>query len=200
LSANLEIAWDHERNVGNSKEFEKGGTVTCQCHGVDWLLLVCHWVVSSPFRATGSLLTLYRLIFAIIGVQSFKSSFRRNCVWVDPLGIQANFTQEFQFCGGHLNAVTGKAEPFINVDGTPGAKHAKGYICPVNSFCIVGDNPYGNTVSFDNILHSLELVFVIMTSNTFTSLMYYTADSDYLAACLCKNAFSAFYLGAMTNE
>lgn len=91
-----------------------------------------------------------------------------------------------------MNAETGKAEPFINADGTPGAKHAKGYICPINSFCIVGDNPYGNTVSFDDILHSLELVFVIMTSNTFTSLMYYTADSDYLAACLCKSAFSAF--------
>lgn len=71
-------------------------------------------------------------------------------------------------------------------DGTPGAKHAKGYICPTNSFCVVGENPYGNTVSFDNILHSLELVFVVMTSNTFSSLMYYTADSDYLAACLCK--------------
>ncbi|KAF8440127.1 Ion transport protein-domain-containing protein [Terfezia claveryi] len=130
------------------------------------------------------LIGFFWLIFAIIGVQSFKSSLRRNCVWVDPHGVQANFTHEFQFCGGHLSAVTGKAEPFINADGTDGAKHAKGYICPINSFCIVGDNPYGNTVSFDDILHSLELVFVIMTSNTFTSLMYYTADSDYLAACL----------------
>jgi hypothetical protein len=39
-------------------------------------------------------------------------------------------------------------------------------------------------MSFDNILHSLELVFVIMSSNTFTDLLYYTTDSDYLATAL----------------
>lgn len=85
-----------------------------------------------------------------------------------------------------MNPITGVPEPYILPDGTPGAKHPKGYICPTNSYCVVGENPFGNTVSFDDILHSLELVFVIMTNNTFSQLMYYTADSDYLAAALCK--------------
>lgn len=132
------------------------------------------------------LIGFFWLIFAIIGVQSFKSSLRRNCVWVDPLGIQANYTQELQFCGGYLNASTGLPEPYLLKDGSRGAKHPKGYICPTNSFCVVDENPYGGTVSFDDILHSLELVFVIMSSNTFSQLMYYTADSDYLSAALCK--------------
>ncbi|KAI6779097.1 Calcium-channel protein-like protein [Emericellopsis cladophorae] len=44
--------------------------------------------------------------------------------------------------------------------------------------------PYDNTVNFDNILQSLELVFVIMSSNTFTGLMYDTMGSDYTAAAL----------------
>lgn len=39
-------------------------------------------------------------------------------------------------------------------------------------------------MSFDNILNSLELVFVIMSSNTFTDILYYTTDSDYLASAL----------------
>lgn len=45
-------------------------------------------------------------------------------------------------------------------------------------------NPDGDTVSFDNIFNSLELVFVIMSSNTFTDILYYTTDSDYLASAL----------------
>ncbi|TGZ76287.1 hypothetical protein EX30DRAFT_399378 [Ascodesmis nigricans] len=130
------------------------------------------------------LIGFFWLVFAVIGVQSFKGSFRRMCVWVDPAGIQANYTQDFQFCGGHLNAATGEAEPFVLTDGTPGTKAPKGYICPPNSFCVSDENPYGGTVSFDNIAQSLELVFVIMTSNTFSNLLYYTADSDYLVAAL----------------
>lgn len=133
------------------------------------------------------LIVFFWLIFAIIGVQSFKGSLRRTCVWVDPEGIQANYTQEFQFCGGHLNAVTGEAEPFVLADGKPGAKEPKGYICPQNSLCVSDENPYGGTVSFDNIAQSVELVFVVMTSNTFSNLLYYTADSDYLVAALCKS-------------
>lgn len=54
----------------------------------------------------------------------------------------------------------------------------------MGSKCIEEENPNGGTVSFDNIFNSLELVFVIMSSNTFTDLLYYTTDSDYLASAL----------------
>ena len=138
------------------------------------------------------LIGFFWLVFAVIGVQSFKGSLRRTCVWVDPAGIQANYTQEFQFCGGYMDPKTGQARPYLLPDGTPGAKQPKGYICPQNSFCVSGSNPYGGTVSFDDIIHSLELVFVVMTANTFSDLLYYTADSDYLVAALCECRHSQF--------
>ncbi|KAH0603703.1 uncharacterized protein H6S33_007362 [Morchella sextelata] len=130
------------------------------------------------------LIGFFWLIFAIIGVQSFKSSLRRTCVWVDPEGVQGNYTQDFQFCGGYIDASTGLELPYVYTDGTSGAKKAKGYICPVNSLCVADVNPYGGTVSFDNIIQSFELVFVVMSANTFSSLLYYMADSDYLTAAL----------------
>ncbi|GBF66718.1 calcium-channel protein [Trichophyton mentagrophytes] len=128
------------------------------------------------------------LLFAIIGVQSFKSSLRRTCVWVDPLGV-SNFTlnqapDTVQFCGGHLDNVTGLAKPWIHANGQNGTTSPKGHLCPQGSLCIEGSNPYAGTMSFDDVLHSLELVFVLMSSNTFSDLLYFTTDSDYLAASL----------------
>ncbi|KAI9882279.1 MAG: hypothetical protein M1823_005974 [Watsoniomyces obsoletus] len=130
------------------------------------------------------LIGFFWLLFAVVGVQSFKSSLRRTCVWVDPAGVQRNFTNSLQFCGGHLNNATGTPEPFLNAEGRPGARKHKGYLCPRNSLCVQKDNPYNGTVSFDNILQSLELVFVIMSSNTFSELLYFTTQSDYMAAAL----------------
>lgn len=93
--------------------------------------------------------------------------------------------QNIQFCGGYLNA--SGPQPWLKADLTPGAKNHKGYLCPMNSLCVEDNNPYNGTVSFDNVLQSLQMVFVIMSSNTFSDLMYYTMDSDFLAAALCKS-------------
>jgi voltage-dependent calcium channel len=135
------------------------------------------------------LIGFFWLLFAIVGVQSFKSSFRRNCVWVDPspdpiLGAQPNFTntQSFTLCGGYLEKTNGTPMPWVDLNGVPGAASHKGYLCPQNSFCVQSENPYNGTVSFDNILQSLELIFVIMSSNTFSDLLYYTTNTDYLVA------------------
>ena len=130
------------------------------------------------------LIGFFWLIFAIVGIQSFKSSFRRTCVWFDPTGQQQNFSVPFQFCGGQLNNVSGEAEPWVYQNGTPGAVKHKGYLCPQQSICMLQDNPWNNTVSFDNIVQSLELVFVIMSSNTFSDLLYYTTNSDYLVSAM----------------
>ncbi|KAA8567394.1 hypothetical protein EYC84_010413 [Monilinia fructicola] len=104
------------------------------------------------------LIGFFWLLFAIIGIQSFKGSLDRQCVWIDPDDIQNKDNTAFvnnQYCGG--------------------------------SYCVQlppSQLPYNGTVTFDNIGQSLELVFVIMTGNTFTDLMYYTTDSDYLAAAI----------------
>ncbi|CAG8426892.1 unnamed protein product [Penicillium salamii] len=134
------------------------------------------------------LIGFFWLLFAIIGIQSFKSSFRRTCEWIDPEG-ESNYSlsdawDTVQFCGGYLDGTTGKKRPWLDPYGVDAGFSPKGYICPQGSVCKEGSNPYNGTMSFDNIVHSLELVFVIMSSNTFTDLLYYTTDSDYLASAL----------------
>lgn len=151
------------------------------------------------------LIGFFWLLFAIIGVQSFKSSFRRTCVWYEHLDTLQddlrnhkainNYTlnmapQNIQFCGGYLN--DSGPQPWLRADLIhTGAKNHKGYLCPKNSLCVENSNPYNGTVSFDDVLHSLQMVFVIMSSNTFSDLMYYTMDSDFLAAALCKSMNSS---------
>ena len=146
------------------------------------------------------LIGFFWLLFAIIGIQGFKGSFDRQCVWLDPndrLNSSGTaYVDDFQFCGGQLNNDTGIAEPWVkslSQDSNPvanlvfGANSPKGYLCPRGSFCLQLPPellPYNGTLNFDNIAQSLELVFVVMTANTFTDLMYYTTDSDYLAAAL----------------
>ncbi|KAL2871987.1 calcium channel protein CCH1 [Aspergillus lucknowensis] len=134
------------------------------------------------------LIGFFWLLFAIVGIQSFKSSFRRTCVWIGTDYGQENFTSNdpsgtLQFCGGYLDE-SGQQQPWIQVDNTPSDAKPKGFICPMGSVCVEGDNPYNGTMSFDNILNSLELVFVIMSSNTFTNILYNTTDSDYLVTAL----------------
>ncbi|KAG9244812.1 BcCCH1, calcium channel protein [Calycina marina] len=140
------------------------------------------------------LIGFFWLLFAIIGVQSFKSSLDRQCVWVDPTDPTNNtgsaFINSGQYCGGHLNSSTGLAERWVYgplSDLTNGDTSAKGFLCPRGSLCVLlvpSQLPYNGTVSFDNIAQSLELVFVTMTANTFSDIMYYLTDSDYLAAAL----------------
>lgn len=131
-----------------------------------------------------------------MGVQSFKSSFRRHCVWYEDItNVRVTGTQlgtfaqnvapgNVQFCGGYLNATTGRPWPWLHADLTNGTSTHKGYLCPKQSICLEGANPYNGTVSFDNVLNSLQLVFVIMSSNTFSDLLYYTMDTDFLASAL----------------
>jgi hypothetical protein len=166
------------------------------------LLMLFQIILRSLKKATPLLVNVsfligfFWLLFAIIGVQSFKSSFDRQCVWVDPSDPQnltgSAYTNVLQFCGGHLNSDTGVPEPWVKGNLTEnilinGASSAKGFLCPQGSLCLqlaADQLPYNGTVSFDNIFQSLELVFVVMTANTFTDLMYNTMESDYMASAL----------------
>lgn len=130
------------------------------------LFLLCFWV-----------------LFSIIGVESFKTSLRRHCVWENPTNSSDIYINEFQFCGSYIDAITSEVRPYIN-EFNINSQTIKGFTCPVNSRCILGENPYNGRVSFDNIVQSMQSVFVIMSANTFTDLMYYTMDSDSMAASL----------------
>ncbi|CAI5758731.1 unnamed protein product [Candida verbasci] len=122
------------------------------------------------------------LFFGIIGVQSFKSSLTRHCVWTNPNNPDESWINDDSYCGSFIG-LQGQPMSYLDRQGNSTGV-IKGYRCPMYSQCISGDNPYGGTVSFDNILQSLELVFVVMSANTFTDIMYYTMDSDNMTACL----------------
>lgn len=155
------------------------------------------------------LLGFFWLLFAIIGIQSFKSSLSRQCVWLDPLdpkNFSASYTNDMEFCGGYLDNQTGKILPWVKF-GTVGSldnlsngtRDGKGFICPRGSICLEQHNPYNGTVNFDNIANSLELVFVIMSANTYSDLMYRTMASDYLQAALFFGAGIMIMLLWLTN-
>ncbi|KAI0009098.1 Ion transport protein-domain-containing protein [Xylariaceae sp. FL0662B] len=154
------------------------------------------------------LLGFFWLLFAIIGVQSFKSSLSRQCVWRDPSqpdNFSAAYTNDMTFCGGHLDENGNEVpwvqspfpESFLNLQN--GSLSAKGYICPRNSICLEQNSPYNSTVNFDNIINSLELVFVIMSANTWSDLMYYTTFSDFLPAALFFGAGIMIMMLWLTN-
>lgn len=131
----------------------------------------------------GSMFVYFWLLFGILGVQSFRGSLRRQCVWFDQNDSNDRYQYENQFCGGFLEPITKKVMPYLLNDGTYGPA-SKGFLCPQYSKCISNANPYNGRVSFDNIVNAMELVFVVMSANTFTDLMYYTMDSDEMAASI----------------
>lgn len=155
------------------------------------------------------LISFFWLLFAIIGIQSFKSSLSRQCVWLDPLdpgNLTASFTNSMQFCGGYLDNVTGATLPWVKFSAAgslenlvKGTTEGKGYLCPRGSICLQQENPYNGTVNFDNIVQSLELVFVLMSANTFSDLMYYTMNSDYPQAALFFGAAIMIMMLWLTN-
>ena len=137
------------------------------------------------------LIGFFWLLFAIIGVQSFKSSLRRTCVWnwdnanrrttvicseydrqFPVLWLLYFFRQRQHYALDHCRRRLGNCN----------TERLHMSLC----FFLRGgrESLQRHCVSFDNILQSVELVFVVMTSNTFTDLMYYLTNSDYLAAAL----------------
>ncbi len=99
-------------------------------------------ILRSLKRAGPLLITVaYFLIFAaglfsIIGVQSFRGSFRRVCVLSDP-DNSSNTISLGQQCGGYLNATSLGNLPYMELDGVTARGGAKGYICPLDQVCQV---------------------------------------------------------------
>lgn len=131
----------------------------------------------------GTMLVYFWILFGVLGVQSFRESLKRRCVWYNPDDPTDAYVNENQFCGGYLDPVTLKAQPYVFQDGSIGPM-SKGFLCPQYSKCVSGQNPYNGRISFDNIIYAMEMVFVVMSVNTFTNIMYYTMDTDTMAAAI----------------
>ena len=135
-------------------------------------------------------------IFSIIGVQSFRGSFRRQCVVTDPFNSTNQIALQQQ-CGGYLDSSLIHAS-YLNLGGSPAQVGAKGYICPANQVCMTADsNPDGGSTSFDNVFASLvQVITITVGKSTFGSLtlteivngwaplMYSMMDSEFFSSCL----------------
>ncbi|KAK8858595.1 hypothetical protein IAR55_002824 [Kwoniella newhampshirensis] len=147
-------------------------------------------ILHSLKRAGPMLITVsYFLIFAacvfsIIGVQSFRGSFRRACMLTDP-NNSTNIITLSQTCGGYLDPTTLTGQPYLNLDGSPSSVRPKGFLCPVGQVCQTTDgNPNGGGNSFDNVLVSLVQVIIVSSINTWSPIMYMAMDSDFFSSSL----------------
>ncbi|OXH34034.1 high-affinity cell membrane calcium channel [Cryptococcus neoformans] len=123
-------------------------------------------------------------IFSIIGVQSFRGSFRRACVLTDPHN-SSNVIQLETQCGGWLDPTSFKSMSYLSLDGTSSAVPPKGYICPLGQICMTTDeNPNNNVNSFDNVFSSLVQVIIVISINTWAPVMYMAMDSDFFGSSL----------------
>ncbi|KAG1748101.1 Ion transport protein-domain-containing protein [Suillus lakei] len=121
------------------------------------------------------------VLFSIIGIQSFKGSFRRNCYLQPTLG-ESQTQIPSQFCGGYIDPVTLNEYPYLQLDGTPGPA-VKGYICPLGQVCQEGDNPYSGIQNFDNIYYAALQVVIVTSANGWSSIMYSIIDAEFFVSC-----------------
>lgn len=123
------------------------------------------------------------VLFSIIGVQSFKGSFARTCVWIDPAN-QQNMTFPNQRCGGSY-ASDGSKLSFVQAsDHTFADEDSKGFLCPFGQLCIEMENPNNGTTSFDNVFAAAMQVVIVMSVNTWAPVMYELIDADFFISCL----------------
>ncbi|KAF9116172.1 calcium channel protein [Mortierella sp. AM989] len=119
-------------------------------------------------------IVFFFIIFSIIGVQTFKGSFSRRCMTLDMKEPPVE-----QFCGGYIDFETGVKKSYITNNNTESLTGAKGYICSPGFVCAdIGKNLHG-TVSFDTIYSAMVPVYVLMTGQTWTDLMYNVMDAEY---------------------
>ncbi|GAA5899990.1 hypothetical protein JCM8208_005559 [Rhodotorula glutinis] len=122
------------------------------------------------------------VLFSIIGVQAFRGSWSRNCVWIDPAGVLANFTMD-QPCGSFLTAA-GERFSYLTSAGSLAAEPPKGFTCAAPSICVETGNPVNGAWSFDNIFAALMQVVVLASANTWTDIMYSMMAADLSVSAL----------------
>ncbi|KAI0791303.1 Ion transport protein-domain-containing protein [Abortiporus biennis] len=134
-----------------------------------------------PLLASVAYFVLFAMIlFSIIGIQSFKGSFRRNCV-LSPTGGEAEISLS-QSCGAYIDPTTLEVVGYINKDGEQASP--KGFVCPLGQICKEDDqNPQSNLESFDTIYFAALQVVIVSSANGWSPLMYQMMDSEFFVSC-----------------
>jgi len=91
---------------------------------------------AGPLLVTVSFFLIFAFaLFSIIGVQSFRGSFRRKCIFTDPLNA-TNIISLPNMCGGYISDTLEKVSYHL-LDGSIANVSPKGYICPIGQVCVV---------------------------------------------------------------
>ncbi|KAG0294302.1 calcium channel protein, partial [Dissophora globulifera] len=121
-------------------------------------------------------IAFFFIVFSIIGVQAFKGSMSRHCV----LATNQSVVLQDQFCGGHYNISEPKGmSSYITVDGTHSPTSPKGHICSQAYICMDTGVNFDGVISFDVIYSAMVPVYVLMTGQTWTDMMYKIMDAEY---------------------
>ncbi len=147
--------------------------------------------LAAPLLVNVAFFTILSLILlAIIGVQVFKGSYRRTCVWVPEWnnGTSAALQQVgnvtlSQLCGSYIDPSTNEVYGHIRSTGDIDF-NAKGYQCALGLACIEGQSPNNGVTNFDGIWGSLLQSFIVMSANTWSGVMYNMIDANYFAAAI----------------
>ena len=127
------------------------------------------------------------VLFSVIGIQSFKGSYRRNCVWIGDLNNEAGVNVTLhQLCGGGMSPTNATEKiSYYNMNGELSKDRPKGFICPFGQKCVEqAQNPSHNVQGYDNLIMSLLQVSIIVSLNGWSDSMYDLVDADYYTACI----------------
>ena len=106
----------------------------------------------------------HEIIHSIIGIQSFKGSFRRSCHLLPILGEPEIPLSSGQTCGAYVDPVTLNIVGWVDRENVTHA--AKGFVCPLGQICREDEgNPNSGIESFDTIYFSALQVFIVASAN-----------------------------------
>ncbi|GJE94122.1 Ion transport protein-domain-containing protein [Phanerochaete sordida] len=135
-----------------------------------------------PLLASVAYFVLFAMImFSIIGIQSFRGSFRRTCHLLPTAG-EGDIDLGNQ-CGAHMDPNTLEIVPYIPADNNTQVT-VKGFVCPLGQVCLENPgNPFSGVESFDTVYYSALQVFIVSSANGWSPLMYSMMDSEFFISC-----------------
>ncbi|CAO3675097.1 unnamed protein product [Umbelopsis ramanniana] len=120
----------------------------------------------------------FMLVFALIGVMTYKGAFMRACYQIDVDG-NAILAEPSRMCSGYYDGpnLIGIYIQELDVYDYP---RPDGYICPSGLVCrqVPGTNPSYGFLNMDNLYFSLLNLFTVMSLEGWSDMMYDAQDGE----------------------